>query len=322
LADPPAHDAALPRGFRGVPRDPRCLAGAALGRGRCQPCGRHARHRVQARGWQGGAGPGPRRRDRWHHHRAFRRTRGRRPAGHRRARRAMSAAVPIIETRALGKVYSAGTEAEVVALKDVDLRIERGAFVAIMGPSGSGKSTLMNLIGCLDTPSTGSYHCDGVDVSTLDAEELAVLRREKIGFVFQGFHLLPRMSALENVAMPLGYARVPPAERERMATEVLEAVGLGGRTGHRPNELSGGQQQRVAIARALVNRPPLLLADEPTGALDSKTGEEILALFKRLRDEGHTVVLITHDAEVAAHADRTYVIRDGELHPEHAEPAP
>jgi putative ABC transport system ATP-binding protein len=216
-------------------------------------------------------------------------------------------------------VYSPGTEAEVVALKDVDLVIGRGAFVAIMGPSGSGKSTLMNLIGCLDTPSTGQYLCDGVDVSTLDAEELAALRREKIGFVFQGFHLLPRMSALENVAMPLAYARVPVEDRARMAGEVLEAVGLAGRAGHRPNELSGGQQQRVAIARALVNRPPLLLADEPTGALDSKTGEEILALFKRLRDEGHTVVLITHDAEVAAHADRTYVIRDGELHPEDAE---
>ncbi|MGY0613358.1 ABC transporter ATP-binding protein [Luteimonas sp. A537] len=229
--------------------------------------------------------------------------------------------MPIIETRALGKVYSAGTEAEVVALKGVDLRIEHGAFVAIMGPSGSGKSTLMNLIGGLDTPGSGSYFCDGVDVSTLDAEELAVLRREKIGFVFQGFHLLPRMTALENVAMPLSYARVPPAERLRMAEEVLDAVGLGGRTGHRPNELSGGQQQRVAIARALVNKPPLLLADEPTGALDSKTGEEILALFKRLRDEGHTVVLITHDAEVAAHADRTYVMRDGELHPEHPETA-
>ena len=233
----------------------------------------------------------------------------------------MTTAVPIIETRALGKVYSAGTEAEVVALKGVDLRIERGSFVAIMGPSGSGKSTLMNLIGCLDTPSTGSYRCDGVDVSTLDAEALAALRRDRIGFVFQGFHLLPRMSALDNVAMPLAYARVPPAERQRMAAEVLESVGLGGRTGHRPNELSGGQQQRVAIARALVNRPPLLLADEPTGALDSKTGEEILALFKRLRDEGHTVVLITHDAEVAAHADRTYVIRDGELHPGDAEDA-
>ena len=231
----------------------------------------------------------------------------------------MTTGVPIIETRGLGKVYSAGTEAEVVALKDADLRIERGAFVAIMGASGSGKSTLMNLIGCLDTPSSGSYLCDGIDVSTLDAEERAVLRRERIGFVFQSFHLLPRMTALENVAMPLTYVGVPVAERDRIATEALQAVGLGERIGHRPNELSGGQQQRVAIARALVNRPPLLLADEPTGALDSRTGEEILALFKRLRDDGHTVVLITHDAEVAAHADRTYIIRDGELHPEHAE---
>ena len=228
----------------------------------------------------------------------------------------MSDAVPVIETRALGKVYSPGTEAEVVALDRVDLRIAHGDFVAIMGPSGSGKSTLMNLIGCLDTPSSGQYLCDGIDVATLDAEALAELRRDKIGFVFQGFHLLPRMTALENVAMPLGYARVPPAERVARAQAALEAVGLGARSGHRPNELSGGQQQRVAIARALINQPPVLLADEPTGALDSRTGEEILALFKRLRDDGHTVVLITHDAEVAAHADRTFVMRDGALHEE------
>ena len=221
--------------------------------------------------------------------------------------------IPIIETRGLGKVYSPGTQAEVVALRDVDLRIAHGDFVAIMGPSGSGKSTLMNLVGCLDTPSSGSYLCDGIDVATLDAEELAELRRDKIGFVFQGFHLLPRMSALDNVAMPLGYARVPPDERRELAYEALEAVGLGERASHRPNELSGGQQQRVAIARALINRPPVLLADEPTGALDSKTGEEILALFKRLRDERHTVVLITHDAEVAAHADRIFMMHDGEL---------
>ena len=221
---------------------------------------------------------------------------------------------PVILTRGLGKVYSAGTEAEVVALRGVDVRIERGEFVAIMGPSGSGKSTLMNLIGCLDTPTSGTYECDGVDVSTLDAEELATLRRDKIGFVFQGFHLLPRMNATDNVAMPLGYARVAPAERRQHALAALASVGLAERAGHRPNELSGGQQQRVAIARALVNSPPILLADEPTGALDSKTGEEILALFKRLRDDGHTVILITHDAHVAAHADRTYVMRDGELH--------
>ncbi len=226
------------------------------------------------------------------------------------------AGTAVIETRALRKVYSEGTEAEVVALNDVDLRIERGEFVAIMGPSGSGKSTLMNLVGCLDTPTSGTYLCDGVDVSTLDREALAALRRDKIGFVFQGFNLLPRMSALDNVAMPLGYARIAPAERTRLAGEALAAVGLGGRTAHRPSELSGGQQQRVAIARALINRPPILLADEPTGALDSKTGEEILALFKRLRDEDHTVVLITHDAEVAAHADRIFVMRDGELHEE------
>ncbi|MBJ6981288.1 MULTISPECIES: ABC transporter ATP-binding protein [unclassified Luteimonas] len=234
----------------------------------------------------------------------------------------MTTRVPVIETRGLGKVYSPGSEAEVVALKAVDLRIERGDFIAIMGPSGSGKSTLMNLIGCLDKPSAGSYLCDGVDVSALDAEELAILRRDKIGFVFQGFHLLPRMTALENVEMPLGYARIPPAERQERAREALAAVGLGERGGHRPNELSGGQQQRVAIARALINRPPILLADEPTGALDSKTGEEILTLFKRLRDDGHTVILITHDAEVAAHADRICVMRDGELHPEHAEATP
>ena len=216
-----------------------------------------------------------------------------------------AAKAAVIETRDLGKVYSPGTQAEVVALKDVDLRIARGDFVAIMGPSGSGKSTLMNLIGCLDTPSSGSYACDGVDVSTLDAEQLAALRRDKIGFVFQGFNLLPRMSALDNVAMPLGYARVPVQERKRMAQAALAAVGLAERAGHLPSELSGGQQQRVAIARALINQPPILLADEPTGALDSRTGEEILGLFKRLRDADHTVILITHDAEVAAHADRT-----------------
>ena len=220
----------------------------------------------------------------------------------------------VIRTIGLGKVYSPGSEAEVVALQGVDMDIGHGDFVAIMGPSGSGKSTLMNLIGCLDTPTAGTYLCDGVDVSTLDAEQLAVLRRDKIGFVFQGFNLLPRMSASENVAMPLSYARVPVTERAERALRALQAVGLGGRAHHRPGELSGGQQQRVAIARALINDPPILLADEPTGALDSRTGEEILALFKRLRDAGHTVVLITHDPGVAAHADRIYVMHDGRLH--------
>ncbi|QYR52848.1 ABC transporter ATP-binding protein [Lysobacter soyae] len=220
----------------------------------------------------------------------------------------------VIQTRGLQKIYSPGTAAEVIALRGVDLTIRRGEFVAIMGPSGSGKSTLMNLIGCLDTPTHGTYECDGVDVSTLDAEALAELRRDKIGFVFQGFNLLSRMSALENVAMPMSYTRVPHGERHERALAALASVGLAERSGHRPNELSGGQQQRVAIARALINAPPILLADEPTGALDSKTGEEILALFNRLSDDDHTVILITHDAHVAAHAHRTYVMRDGELH--------
>ena len=178
-----------------------------------------------------------------------------------------------IETRNLGKIYSPGSEAEVVALKGVNLYIGRGEFVAIMGPSGSGKSTLMNLIGCLDTPSSGTYLCDGVDISQLDKEGRAALRRDKIGFVFQGFNLLSRMSALENVAMPMAYARSAPSERLDKARQALESVGLGNRADHRPSELSGGQQQRVAIARALINRPPILLADEPTGALDSRTGE-------------------------------------------------
>ena len=221
---------------------------------------------------------------------------------------------PVIETRALGKVYAADSEAQVIALKNVDLRIDHGEFVAIMGPSGSGKSTLMNLIGCLDTPTSGAYLCDGVDVAVLDAEARAVLRREKIGFVFQGFNLLSRMTALDNVAMPLSYAGVPAAERRRRAAEVLTMVGLGERMQHRPSELSGGQQQRVAIARALIHKPAIVMADEPTGALDSRTGQEILALFERLQNEGHTIILITHDAEVAAHADRIYTMRDGELH--------
>jgi len=229
---------------------------------------------------------------------------------------ASRANAPVIETRNLTKVYAEGSQAEVVALNAVNLSIARGEFVAIMGPSGSGKSTLMNLIGCLDTPSSGSYWCDGVDMATLDKAELAVLRRDTIGFVFQGFHLLPRMSALDNVAMPLGYANVPPAARRERALALLDAVGLGARAQHRPSELSGGQQQRVAIARALVHQPQVLLADEPTGALDSRTSEEILALFRQLRDNGHTVVLITHDAEVARHAERVCVMRDGCLHEE------
>jgi putative ABC transport system ATP-binding protein len=229
---------------------------------------------------------------------------------------AVGSASPVIRTHGLRKVYAEGTEAEVVALHDVEMTVAHGEFVAIMGPSGSGKSTLMNLLGCLDTPTAGRYLCDGVDVATLDAEQRAVLRRDKIGFVFQGFHLLPRMDALENVAMPMAYAGIERSDRIRRAHEALAAVGLANRERHRPSELSGGQQQRVAIARALINRPPVLLADEPTGALDSRTGAEILALFDRLRADGHTVVLITHDPEVAAHADRIFAMHDGALHEE------
>lgn len=219
----------------------------------------------------------------------------------------------VIHLQALSKIYGEGSAAEVQALRDVDLSIARGEFVAIVGPSGSGKSTLMNLIGCLDTPSRGRYLCDGIDVATLDATQRAELRRAKIGFVFQSFHLLPRMSALDNVILPLTYAGVEAAQRRELGLAALASVGLAERAAHRPSELSGGQQQRVAIARALINRPPILLADEPTGALDSRTGAEILTLFHRLRDEGHTVVLITHDPQVAAHADRMLEIHDGVL---------
>ena len=221
--------------------------------------------------------------------------------------------VPVIDIRDLGKVYAAGTEAEVVALKGVDLRVMPGEFVAIMGASGSGKSTLMNVLGCLDADYTGEYFCDGVDVRRLDKEQLAKLRLDKIGFVFQSFNLLSRMDALHNVMMPLGYAGIVPEARRPMAEAALTAVGLAGRMGHRPGELSGGQQQRIAVARALVNKPPMILADEPTGALDSKTGAEILALFEQLKQQGHTIVLITHDEHVAGHADRVCLMRDGVL---------
>ena len=221
---------------------------------------------------------------------------------------------PLIRTQGLCKVYAPGTAAEVVALDHVDLAIARGEFVSIMGASGSGKSTLMNILGCLDRPSAGHYWCDGVDTATLDAEQTAKLRLDRIGFVFQGFNLLSRMDALHNVMMPLTYANAPLHEREQRAQAALEAVGLGGRTGHKPGEMSGGQQQRVAIARALVNNPPMLLADEPTGALDSKTGEEVLQLFDQLKANGQTLVLITHDPAVARRADRICVMKDGRLY--------
>ena len=222
--------------------------------------------------------------------------------------------VPLIRTQGLSKVYAPGTQAEVVALDHVDLSIQRGEFVSIMGASGSGKSTLMNILGCLDRPSAGRYWCDGIDTGELDAEQTARLRLERIGFVFQGFNLLSRMDALHNVMMPMTYANAPLHEREQRARAALEAVGLGGRTGHKPGEMSGGQQHRVAIARALVNNPPLLLADEPTGALDSKTGEEVLQLFDQLKARGQTLVLITHDPAVARRADRICVMKDGRLY--------
>jgi putative ABC transport system ATP-binding protein len=216
----------------------------------------------------------------------------------------------LIETQDLWKTYTMGTE-EIHALRGVDLKIERGEYVAIMGPSGSGKSTLMNLIGCLDTPSKGSYLLNGNLVSQMNDDELARIRNEEIGFVFQTFNLLPRATALHNVELPLIYAGIPSKARQQQARDALERVELGSRMTHRPNELSGGQRQRVAIARALVNNPSILLADEPTGNLDSKTGEEIMALFARLHAAGNTIVLVTHEADIAAHAHRTIHIKDG-----------
>ena len=221
----------------------------------------------------------------------------------------------VISVKDLTKVYRMGDH-EVRALRGVSLDIEPGQFVAVTGPSGSGKSTFMHIAGCLDKPSGGQYVLDGKDVSKLSKDELARVRNEKIGFVFQGFNLLTRTTALDNVELPLLYRSkngFRTAERHKRAIAALDSVGLGERHHHMPNQLSGGQQQRVAIARALINKPALLLADEPTGALDSKTGEEILALFKRLQANGQTVVLITHDRHVAEHADRILHMSDGML---------
>ena len=220
--------------------------------------------------------------------------------------------MPIIETRDLWKTYVRGSE-EIHALRGLDISIERGEYVAIMGPSGSGKSTLMNLIGCLDTPSKGSYLLNGKQVSEMNDNELARIRNEEIGFVFQTFNLLPRATALHNVELPLVYAGVPAKERQERARDALRKVELEDRMGHKPNELSGGQRQRVAIARALVNNPSILLADEPTGNLDSKTGVEIMSLFDRLHQTGNTIVLVTHELDIAEHAHRIIHIRDGKV---------
>jgi putative ABC transport system ATP-binding protein len=218
----------------------------------------------------------------------------------------------LIETRDLWKTYVMGSE-EIHALRGVSIEIERGEYVAIMGPSGSGKSTLMNLIGCLDTPTKGSYLLNGKQVSQMNDNELARIRNEEIGFVFQTFNLLPRASALHNVELPLVYAAVPSKDRQARAKAALDKVELSERMSHRPNELSGGQRQRVAIARALVNNPSILLADEPTGNLDSKTGNEIMGLFARLHAAGNTIILVTHEADIAAYARRAIHLRDGQV---------
>ncbi|MFN8573375.1 MAG: ABC transporter ATP-binding protein [Gemmatimonadaceae bacterium] len=216
----------------------------------------------------------------------------------------------VIVTRGLKREYDMGGEI-VRALRGVDLAIRRNEYVAIMGPSGSGKSTLMNLVGCLDTPTAGEYWLNGVLVSKMDDDELARVRNKEIGFVFQTFNLLPRATALHNVELPLVYAGMSADERKRRAKEALESVQLENRMHHKPNELSGGQRQRVAIARALVNRPSILLADEPTGNLDSATSEEIMKVFEQLARTGQTVIMVTHEADIAAHARRVVVLRDG-----------
>jgi putative ABC transport system ATP-binding protein len=218
----------------------------------------------------------------------------------------------LIDIRDITKVYEMGEE-KVHALSGVTLAVERGEYVAIMGPSGSGKSTLMNLIGCLDTPTSGSYILNGREVATMTDDELAAIRNQEIGFVFQTFNLLPRTSALQQVELPLVYSGLPRKERRERAVKALQAVNLADRMSHHPNELSGGQRQRVAIARALINDPSILLADEPTGNLDSQTGIEIMTLFDELNGRGNTIVLVTHEEDIAAHARRIVRLRDGKV---------
>ena len=218
----------------------------------------------------------------------------------------------LIEVKDLVKTYQSGDVA-LNALDGVSFTIDNGEFVAIMGPSGSGKSTTMNMLGCLDSPTQGSYLLDGRDVSHMSSDELAHVRNAKLGFVFQGFNLLPRLNAVDNVALPLIYAKVPPKERTARAMEALEKVGLASRAKHRPNQMSGGQQQRVAIARALVGNAPLILADEPTGNLDTKTSDEIMGLLVQVNAEGHTVVLVTHEPDIAQYASRVLRFKDGKL---------
>ena len=220
----------------------------------------------------------------------------------------------LIELKNLCKSYWVG-EMKLDILKHISLTIEAGEFVAIMGPSGSGKSTLMNILGCLDKPTSGKYCLDGIDIGKLDSDELAAIRNQKIGFVFQGFNLLSRTSALENVELPMVYAKVPAEERAKRAAKALKSVGLASRMDHQPNQLSGGQQQRVAIARAIVNEAPIIFADEPTGNLDTKMSGEIMELFTKLnRDLGRTIILVTHEEDIARYSDRIIKIVDGEIH--------
>ncbi|PIU45916.1 MAG: macrolide ABC transporter ATP-binding protein [Ignavibacteriales bacterium CG07_land_8_20_14_0_80_59_12] len=219
----------------------------------------------------------------------------------------------LIKFQKISKTYSLDEAEEVHALQEISLEVERNEYVAVMGPSGSGKSTLMNLVGCLDTPSSGLYEFNGVNVSSMSDNELARIRNREIGFVFQTFNLLPRSDALHNVELPLIYAGIPSAERKRRAEEALTSVGLHDRAHHKPNELSGGQRQRVAIARALVTRPSLILADEPTGNLDTKTGDEIMIIVEELHEKGNTIILVTHEEYIAEHAERIIRIRDGRI---------